>query len=129
MRKINFNFRIGDNWRKMRYHAFWRDNLSLWGVTIGTALNAAFWITTAFKISHLEEIIPLHYNVYFGVDQIGPRIEFLRLPALGLLILIVNFFLAYSVYRHERLCAYFLVLSAALLQIFLLISGILILNL
>ena len=131
MRKINLKLRLklGDSWRKLRYHAFWRDTLAVWGLAAALVGNAVFWIVTAFKIRQVGEIIPLHYNVYFGVDQIGARADFLKIPELGLLVLILNLFLALNVYKHERLGAYFLILTAALMQIFLLIAGVLIINL
>lgn len=129
MPKINFQIRIGDSWRRLRYHAFWHDSLTVWGLALGIVGNAAFWIVSAFKIWRMDPIIPLHYNVYFGVDQIGSRAEFLRIPELGFLLLALNFFLALNIYRHERLGAYFLILSSTLFQIFLLIAGLLIINL
>jgi len=129
MRKINFNFKIGDSWRRLRYHAMWRDTLAVWGLAVALVGNAVFWIVAAFKIGQVGDIIPLHYNVYFGVDKIGARAEFLQIPEMGLLILALNLFLALNVYKHERLSAYFLILTAALMQVFLLIAGVLIINL
>lgn len=51
-------------------------------------------ITIIIKILNSSEVSTLRYNIIIGVSEIGSRYELLKLPLAGLLISIVNFFLA-----------------------------------
>jgi hypothetical protein len=115
--------------KRLINHYFWHDRLIFINFVLALTTNLFFWIFLFLKSSQLEEIIPLHYNVYFGIDMIGSRHELLKMPALGLLILLINLVLAFRIYKHERVSAYFLLFANSLVQIFLLIAGFLIINL
>lgn len=80
-------------------------NLMAWGF--------ALW----FVLPRLDTspFFALHYTIYFGVDRIGPPWGLLRVPLLGLVLLVVNTVVAARLYRHERLVgAFFMALSLLL---------------
>ncbi|SRR6056297_378334 len=69
--------------------------------------------------------IPLHYNVYLGVDMFGHWQKILILPAIGLLIFFVNTILSFLIYNKKEVLSYFLSIGSLLCQIFLIIATIL----
>lgn len=49
--------------------------------------------------------VPLHYNIHIGVDTIGPWWQIYVVPAVGLLIMLVNFFLARFMWTRDPMLA------------------------
>lgn len=70
-------------------------------------------------IVETNPFIPLHYNIFLGVDRFGPWYEVFILPVLGIVILILNFALA-ALYSVERQTLFGLKTREPLLAIFLL---------
>ena len=69
-----------------------------------------------------QPFIPLHYNVYLGVDRFGPVRDLFFLPALGLLILLFNLGMQTHFSKHEKLLARFFAISTPLFEFFFLIA-------
>lgn len=70
--------------------------------------------------------IPLHYNVVFGVDLIGPWYNIFVLPALGLILLFANTLFQRQLYQKERVLSYFFAVGTLLAEITLFVSVLLI---
>ena len=68
-------------------------------------------------------MIFLHYNILFGVDYVGPRWGMALLPITGFVIIIFNAALGWYFYNKDKFISYLLNFIALLSQIFLLISG------
>lgn len=107
---------------------FFRNKLIVWSLI----LNVLFLVLNLFyiflKLRIKEGLIPLHYNIYFGVDLIGNKGQILKLPFVGLIVLGVNCFLARFVYGKERFVSYILVYAALAVAIILFLAGAFILN-
>ena len=73
-----------------------------------------------------QPFIPLHYNVYLGVDRFGPLRDLFLLPALGLFFLLVNLGMQTHFSKHEKLLARFFAISTTLFQFILLVAMVLI---
>ena len=99
-----------------------QDKFVLTNFFISLALNIAIWLVLAFSINSSSEIIPLHYNIYFGIDLIGAWYKVFIIPFLGLLIFFINFALSYII--KVRLLDYFLVASSTFIQFILLVASI-----
>ncbi len=86
-------------------------NLLAWGL--------ALW----FVIPRLatSPFFALHYTVYFGVDRIGPPWGLLRMPLLGLVLLVVNVIVALLLHRNERLPGAFFMALTLLLEVLVLV--------
>ena len=87
-------------------------------------VNLAIWVVLYIKIKPLSFIsefgqIPLHYNIYFGIDKIGPWYNVFALPLIGLIVIIFNNILGYTFYLKEKLISHFLVGSQFIVQIIL----------
>lgn len=83
-------------------------------------LNIFFWIYSFLIYQKATDIVPLHYNIYFGIDLYSKKI-FLFTPAfVGLLILIINIYTMEKV--KEKIFRYFLEYSIIFFNIILLLS-------
>ena len=99
---------------------------------LSLVLNLAIWALLIFKfrpvaLANPEQItMPLHYNIYWGIDLFGRWYESFIIPVLGLTILIINFILAIFLYSQKSLASYFFIISAVFVQAFLITAMILI---
>jgi hypothetical protein len=66
------------------------------------------------------KFIPLHYNIYFGVDKFGPWYSVFELSLFGLLVLILNTWLAARYFERESALAAFLNVVNPIVQFLLL---------
>ena len=110
-------------------HLFWQDLLNRIFLEIGFILNLCFWVFLLWNLEPTTELIPLHYNIYLGIDLIKPWWHVYQLPLIGLIIFLTNFILAFIIFKHNRLLAYFLLLASLVIQCVLFWAGILIVNL
>lgn len=74
-----------------------------------------------------RDLIPLHYNVYVGVDRVGAWTRLLWIPGFGALVFFFNFLGASWWYGREKMLAAFFVLATPLVEFILLVATLLIL--
>jgi Na+-transporting NADH:ubiquinone oxidoreductase subunit NqrD len=88
------------------------------------SVNILDWLLLAFFLRLPKEtIVILHYNVYFGVDVTGNVKQTYFLPLIGLILLVINVFLAGYFYKlKERIAAYVFLITTLAIQLSLLIS-------
>ncbi len=88
-------------------------------VSLAAALlaNAAAWALIVWRIEPSELPVPLHYNIYFGIDLIGPWWHLYLIPFSGTALICINLVLSFILYTRLRLPARFLVAVAAALQV------------
>ncbi len=60
--------------------------------------------------------MPLHYNIYYGIDLVGPWWYLFALPAGGLAILLVNGVLSVLLERRDVAISFLLTGASLLLQ-------------
>ena len=92
-------------------------------------INISMWFLLLVSISPSEFPIPLHYNVFFGIDYIDSWYKVFLIPCFGILTLLVNFVLTYLLYLKERILSYFLTLTTLIVHVFLIIASYLIIGL
>ncbi|MBI3626527.1 hypothetical protein HY224_00585 [Candidatus Uhrbacteria bacterium] len=107
-------------------NAFFGKKFFIAGFFLSLLLNLATWAGLLWRLKPTSEPIPLHYNVYFGPDLIGPWQQAYVIPGLGLGFLVLNLVLAYLFYRRERVLAYLLTGLTLLIETFLLIGSIMV---
>lgn len=73
-----------------------------------------------------QSFIPLHYNIYLGIDAYGYWTNLYWLPGWGLIFWIINTILAFTVYNKKIIAGYYLALSQPLIQFFLGVATLLI---
>ena len=84
-------------------------------------LHIIFVLVKSDRNVHL---VPLHYNIYFGVDYFGFWYKLFIVPLLGLFIFFINSLLAFLIIDKKRHLALLLIISAIFCQIFLLLASI-----
>lgn len=93
---------------------------------LSLALNLSLWLLIYFKFSSFRtmgEILPLHYNIYFGVDFVGEWYKIFIMPFAGIFFVIVNFVLADIVYLRDKITSYFLTGAGTFIQVLLLLAA------
>lgn len=91
-------------------------------------LNIIIWGILFLQVNNLSKEIPLHYNIYFGIDLFGPWYQLFVLPLLGVGFLLLNFFLGAVYFSKEKIISYFLAGASSLIQILLIIATLAILS-
>ncbi len=89
-------------------------------------LTLALPIWKILPISGDNPYIPLHYNVYMGIDESGPWQYVFVLPAIGFGLLIVNSVLQVVFYRREKVLSIFFAVATVATEAILLVSMVLI---
>jgi len=87
-------------------------------------INIVLWLVLVWQTRGLSDLIPLHYNIYFGIDLLGPWYQFFLLPSLGLLFFMVNFIISLMIYSKEKVLSYFLVGTSSFIQLIFLLAAI-----
>jgi len=73
-----------------------------------------------------NDIAPLHYNIYFGIDSFGSPYKFFVFPQVSFTIFLINSFLCYYYYKYSRILSYFLLATSIFASLFMILSYILI---
>ncbi|NCF75514.1 MAG: hypothetical protein GWO87_03450 [Xanthomonadaceae bacterium] len=101
---------------------FLKNKIVSTNLIISIIINFSIWINL-LRIKKVDEMIPLHYNVYFGIDYIGGWHKIFILPSIGLIILFINFLLALLVYYKDKFISYILIFSVLFIQIILFLAS------
>lgn len=86
--------------------------LRFYRLTFGFGLFAVLLavVLPAWKVLPMiygNEVVPIHYNIHYGVDETGPWWRVFTLPVIGLVLWLVNVPLAAAFSRHERMLGAF----------------------
>lgn len=73
-----------------------------------------------------KPFIPLHYNVYMGVDAFGPWYGIFVLPSLGAALFLVNLAFQAVFYRREHVLSVFFAVATLVTEAILLVAMVLI---
>ena len=101
-----------------------KDRVVFWSFVIGLLLNLLLWAFLIYRVRPQLEPLLLHYNIFLGIDLIGPWWKMYFIPGLGSGILVFNFILGWMLFLKEKILSYFLFIAFALLQVFLIVSTI-----
>lgn len=99
--------------------AFWSDGVALGLLALGGLTAAALFGRFCWRYPLLPARLALHFDAQGQVDRIGQQSELLALPIIGLIVLIVNLFLGFLIYRRERVGAYLVWGSVAAVHVLL----------
>ncbi len=99
-----------------------RDRSILVSLGVSLLINIILWILLWSKFGYSQDLIPLHFNVVYGIDFVGAARKLYQLPGAGLSILAVNFYLGKWLYEQEKLFSYFFVFVALAAQLMLAVA-------
>jgi len=105
---------------------YFKDKIIRWSLGFSIVFNLLVWVLFYFRIPIQVEPIALRYNIYVGINLIGPWHHVFWFPLAGLIIIIFNFILAKKLFKSEKILAHFLTLTALICQILLSVHGVLI---
>ncbi|MFA5021467.1 MAG: hypothetical protein WC508_00085 [Patescibacteria group bacterium] len=108
------------------FDSYWRDKKIKINLIFSLLINLSLWVGLLWQERAFSDSIPLHYNIYYGIDLLGPWYQILLLPGLGLIFLVLNFGLASIFYRKEKIVSYFLVFSCSFVQLIFILASMLI---
>ncbi len=106
------------------FFSFFQDNLIKINLFLGILLNLGLWFWLFWQSRSFTDLITLHYNIYFGIDLLGPWYQIFLLPALGSLFLVLNVFLTAIVYKKEKILGYFLMVASSFSQVIFILAAI-----
>ncbi|MFH1838317.1 MAG: hypothetical protein ABH808_02380 [Candidatus Kuenenbacteria bacterium] len=106
----------------IKNNLFRKDKLILSSLAIGLLSNFFIWGIVYYKLPNIEDnLIPLYYNIYFGIGLIGQTKELFKLPQIGLIIYLFNFCLAYFLYSKNKFLSHSLIICSILIQFLLIL--------
>lgn len=81
--------------------------------------NAAIWyIVYEINRTAKQDLMVLHYNVMFGINSIGSVKNLYLIPAIALVIVIINFLLLPAVNKKIQLIYFFLLIAPIICHLF-----------
>ncbi|MFA6322317.1 MAG: hypothetical protein WCX71_02455 [Candidatus Buchananbacteria bacterium] len=113
-----------DSYTTILINSLFRDRIVRMLFLLALLIDVLIWFFLGWSVRDLPESIPLHYNIYYGIDLYGNWYEILYLPAVGLLFLSINFILALYLYSREKILSYFLAAVSFLGLFFLALAAI-----
>jgi hypothetical protein len=126
LRKIDklgqFMFKYG-KYTTIAKNSFVNDRANRVFFLFSAIFNILIWILLGWQVKSFPELIPLHYNIYYGIDLYGSWNEIFILPAAGLIILLVNYPAAFFLYNKHKILSYFLVGAGFLLTVYLFLAA------
>lgn len=105
---------------------FLRDRLILYPLCGAVVVHILMWGLLLWRGLPLrtQTLVPLHYTIYFGIDLVGPWYGIFTGAVLGLIVLVVNIIMIFTIYERYRLFAYFFAIGTTLLELMLLVGSI-----
>lgn len=103
---------------------FWKDKFNVFILLTNFLFNIVIWLFLTFRLEPSEYPVPLHFNIYFGIDVIDKWSQAFMIPGIGLLVIVINLSLAYLIFSKEKFVAQFLLSSSLFIQILLFLAGI-----
>jgi hypothetical protein len=125
--KIVFNLKnmqILRSYNPILFTTFWQDRFVRLNFLVSFSVNLILWLLLIWQVRNTTSLIPLHYNIYFGIDLFGPWYQFFLMPGLGLIYLLINITLGYFIYHREKILSFFLLGASTFCQFILLVAGI-----
>ena len=105
--------------------SFFRNIIILVLIGVNTLFCFTSFVLLGYFVRPTENILVLHYNVYFGVDIQGIWWQLYILPIAGILFFLGHLFFAHRFYqKYDRIAAYLMLFSSGLLNIGIIIASV-----
>lgn len=106
--------------KKISFIFFLKQKWYLFIFVLNIIINLLIWVFLIWQIKPTNELIPLSYNIYFGIDYLGDWQNIFLGPLIGLIIIFLNYFLAYLIFLKNNFLSYWLICTSLIVQIFIL---------
>ena len=118
------NKKVKEELQNIIKNKFWRDKFSMFVLLTNIFFNISIWIFLIFRLEPSEYPVPLHFNIYFGIDVIDQWSQAFLIPGIGLVVIFLNLILSYLIFSKEKFVAHFLLSGSLFVQILLFLAGI-----
>lgn len=115
---------IGEYIKFIFRRRYWKDKIVLIILSLSLALSISLGVFLKIFLRPGPAPLTLHYTIYFGPDLLGEAWQVLTLPLVGLVLIFINGFLGFLIYRRDKFSAYFLLGILPVAQIFLWIGAV-----
>lgn len=95
-------------------------------IFLSFAINAAAWGLIFWKLPPTEDIVFLHYNIFFGIDLAGDWHQLLWIPGSGLAAAILNTAVILLAKGMERFFKYLGLVITSIIQFIILLATVLV---
>lgn len=109
--ELYFQSRISEakkNLPKFFDEAYFRDRVSVTILVLSIVFLLAVWIAAVVGFHITEFTVPVRYNSFLGVTEIGSSLSLFRLPIFFTLCVATNILLSRVVYKKDKLIGYIL---------------------
>lgn len=96
---------------------------------VSAALSIVFWLGSLALPSWRvvpnivgKTAVPLHYNIHFGIDTVGPWWQIFVVPALGLLFMIMNLLAARMTWRRDPMLSFTIAVATVFIELLLFVA-------
>jgi hypothetical protein len=111
------------NQEESPFSSYFTDNFIRVNLFFSLVTNIFLWLFLSwYSRKFTSDIIPLHYNIYFGIDFFDKWYKIFYLPLSGSLILAFNGLSSVMIFRIEKILSYFLIGFSSFIQLILIIS-------
>lgn len=86
-------------------------------------LHTGFLAWRLLPVIYGREVVPLHYNIHIGVDQVGAWWQIFTIPVLGLVFFLVNVVVALFLWRREPVLSHIFAAATLVLHILLIVTS------
>jgi len=96
-----------------------------WSTIVSLVLVILTFVLPVWRVLPLIEnqnFLPLHYNIYFGIDRFGPWYYIFVPAALGGALLIINLIFQTAFFRRESVLSYFFAVATVFSEIVLFVA-------
>jgi len=101
---------------------FWRSRSVFILVGCAAAVHVFTLIILGYRVGLNVEHMPLHYNIYLGVDWFASGLKIYSYPFLGLMVQLVNIIIASFVFGRHKHVSYLLLLLSLFCNIVILFA-------
>lgn len=85
-------------------------------LAIAAVIHLSLWLYIITAARPQEAIVPLHYNIYFGIDLFAEWYKIYALPISGAVILLINSLAAVTFLRKEKILTATAVIGTLLME-------------
>ncbi|MCF7795848.1 hypothetical protein K9M42_02040 [Patescibacteria group bacterium] len=111
---------------KIKSNYIWHNKFILYSFFILLLINILYLFFNFWIYLGVEDFVPLSYNIYFGVTSFGSASKLIYYSYYSLIIFVVNFILAYIIYKKNRTLAYIIIFTSYFFTFFCIFFSVLI---
>ncbi len=98
-------------------HNFFKDGWLLGFVVLIVVADSFLMIWSVSHIHRSSIELPVRFTSLSNFDQLGPWYQIYQIPAIAIMVTIINVFLAILLHRKNRILSIFLLISALMVSI------------